>query len=167
MRRAVLLLAFALFALLAACREERPPTPPTPVPANAGGAGVNTLAGCELGDLENWYEAVALNAKSFRDETFGLMTLPPESAYVALNRLSDLRDPILAAQAPECVAGTQSIVRDSIDLLFASFALYEQGSITQETLIAQVTQGQQIYDQTALPALDAARALLEEQLQAN
>lgn len=167
MRRVIPLMMLALLLLLlVACRDNQDETENDSAPsAEFTPTLVNATVGCQTADLEAWLEAVLPNAQAFRNESFGVMALPPDQVSGSITRLSDLRDGMTVASVPECAASAQTLLTEMMDIMMTQLVAYSQGGIDQAMLIGEVTTQQGRYDTEIQPALDALLAELEAQYQ--
>lgn len=158
MRRYVPVLLWLLVLLLAACREDEGLVG-NPIPSEVtlvAPTQATITPGCQASELEAWIEMVYSNVQLFRDESFGYSTMTADAVAPAINRLSDLRDQVSRAAAPECVGELHGIIQTFMDGMIDVFLLYSSQQIDQTTLIAQVTSEQARYDAEIKPKLDEA-----------
>ncbi|HLA44924.1 MAG TPA: hypothetical protein VJZ27_15875 [Aggregatilineales bacterium] len=167
--RRLLFFNLILIIVLAACREQDPLLK-DPVRNNADApifepTQSTIVPGCNTGEFEQWYENTSVNAQSFRDESFGFMTLSADAASGAIFRLSDLRDQINTVAVPECMAQITGTMQEMMDSTITAFVAYNEIQIDQGVLIERITQQHQRYDTVIKPAFDDALNNLNTRLE--
>lgn len=124
--------------------------------------GATLVTGCETDDVESWLEIITVNARAFREESFGIATLPPDGVLNAMARMGALQTSILQTPVPECLTPIYGDLQTFSNYIMEAFRNYSAGTIDQVQLLEIVTREHVVYDETIKPQLDETIQLLEE-----
>lgn len=125
------------------------------------------VPGCELAELENWYEMTNANSLLFQDDALVYMDLGPESAAEGLDRLMTMQEAMVAVPVPECVNDVNSLIHMLMESTLEDFRQYSAGVIQQGELQERTRQNRARYDNEVRLLLQQTETQLMERLQSN
>lgn len=122
------------------------------------------VPGCEMHDLESWYEVAGTLVQTFKQDSQNGLGRSPEETASVLNRLIDLRDTIAAQPVPECALTVHSEILLEIRAMLTAYQRYVNGDLASEDLRTQIDAGGARIDTEIAALLSGTQAGLEQQL---
>ncbi|MBN1202343.1 MAG: hypothetical protein JXJ20_10850 [Anaerolineae bacterium] len=166
------LFCFLVFAVtlagwlaLAACGGESDEGPPPnieityqPLPE------ATVLPGCEVGELESWYEVASTLLYTFREESLAAVDVEPYLLSPIIDRLVNLRDTIARQPTPECATLAHGEIVIVVRRVLEAYQEYANGDINQDDLRKIVEQGSEDIDAHVTALLSGIQVDLEYKL---
>lgn len=123
------------------------------------------VPGCQVAELENWYEIVSINAQIFQDEARTFADLGADSAPAALDRLIELEDGLMTVTVPECMSDVNTLIHTIMQTMIEDFRQYSSGTIQQGEIQERTRLARERYDSEVRPILEQTQAQLNQRLQ--
>lgn len=162
-------LLLLLICALAACREREPlvANPLQSAPLNAKPElMVTVLPGCDMRELESWYEHVEPNVYAFRRELEPFIEQSSSAVRAIIFRLVDLRDYVGGRPVPSCVLSLHDTAYNFMQNNVNNLIAYAEGELSQENFRTRAYRLIAEFDLEAQPRFISIREELTERFDA-